>query len=173
MGADGPSPAHGRQRAGLSRVGLRSAEKRDRQGAGFEGKEIFKDHGSLNRSLVTFCRRRKSLALRRNRSRAFRDRPPDAERKQRGRGKPCPTCRECAGVCRTPEPYTAGRPRGAAPTENPERSSTLSHAPMTTHARRLPVGGRWPFGSPRAAAGGREPRRHTKRRKERQARHGS
>ena len=37
---------------------------------------------------MTFCRSRKSLALRRNRSRALRDRPPDAERKQRGRGKP-------------------------------------------------------------------------------------
>ena len=65
LGADGFSTAHGRQQAGLGRVGSRSAGRRGRQGAGFEEKEIFKDHGSLNRSLVTFCRPRKSLALRR------------------------------------------------------------------------------------------------------------
>ena len=74
------SIAHGRQQAGESRVGSRSAESRGRQGAEFEGKGILKDHGSLSRSLVTFCRHRKSLALRRNRSRGFRDIPPDAGR---------------------------------------------------------------------------------------------
>ena len=34
-----------------------------------------------------------------------------------------------------------------------------AHAPVTTHARRRIVGGRRPFACPRAAAGGREPRR--------------
>ena len=89
-GLDGPSTAHGRQQAGESRVESRSAEKRGRQAPGFDGKEIFKDHGSLSRSLVTFCRHRKSLALRRNRGRALRNTPPDAGWKQRGRGKPLP-----------------------------------------------------------------------------------
>ena len=79
-GAGGPSPAHGRQQAGLSRVGLRSAEFRGSQSTGFDGKGILKDHGSLSASLVSFCARRKKLALRRNRSRGFRDRPPDAGR---------------------------------------------------------------------------------------------
>ena len=74
------SIAHGRQQAGESRVGSRSAEARGRQGTGLDGKGILKDHGSLSRSLVTFCRRRKSLALRRNRRRCFHDRPPDAGR---------------------------------------------------------------------------------------------
>ena len=64
-GAVGPSPAHGRQQAGPGRVGLRSAGFRGRQATGFEAKGILKDHGSLSRSLVTFCRLRKSLALRR------------------------------------------------------------------------------------------------------------
>ena len=80
------SIAHGRQQAGPGRVGSRSAGSRGRQGTGLEEKEIFKDHGSLNRSLVTFCRRRKSLALRRNCSRAFRDTPPDAGRYRGRRG---------------------------------------------------------------------------------------
>ena len=80
------SIAHGRQQAGPGRVGSRSAGSRGRQGAGFEEKEIFKDHGSLNRSLVTFCRLRKSLALRRNCSRTFRDTPPDAGRDRGRRG---------------------------------------------------------------------------------------
>ena len=80
LGADGPSTVHGRQQAGAGRVGLRSAGRRGRQGAGFEGKGILKDHGSLSRSLVTFCRRRKSLALRRNCRRGFRKEPLDAGR---------------------------------------------------------------------------------------------
>ena len=86
-GTGGPSTTHGRQQAGPGRVGSRSAGKRGRQGTGLDGKGIFKDHGSLNRSLVTFCRHRKSLALRRNRSRTLRDTPPDAGRKQRGGGQ--------------------------------------------------------------------------------------
>ena len=64
-GAGGSSPTHGRQQAGPGRVGLRSAGFRGRQATGFEAKGILKDHGSLSRSLVTFCRLRKSLALRR------------------------------------------------------------------------------------------------------------
>ena len=79
-GAGGSSPTHGRQQAGPGRVGLRSAGFRGRQATGFEAKGILKDHGSLSRSLVTFCRRRKSLALRRNRRRTPRDTPPDAGR---------------------------------------------------------------------------------------------
>ena len=79
-GAGGSSPTHGRQQTGPGRVGLRSAGFRGRQATGFEAKGILKDHGSLSRSLVTFCRRRKSLALRRNRRRTLRDTPPDAGR---------------------------------------------------------------------------------------------
>ena len=51
-----------------------------------------------------------------------------------------------------------------------KRPSKVSHALITTTARRLPVGGRWFFDCPRAAAGGREPRRLTERRVQMQTR---
>ena len=135
-GADGSSPAHGRQQAGESRVGLRSAESRGSQASGFEGKEIFKDHGSLNRSLVTFCRRRKSLALRRNRRRSFRDRPPNAERKQRGGGEPPPyMLRVRQGVSRYWK--RPGPTRAPAPTANLETFQQAFPRP-DDHPRKAP-----------------------------------
>ena len=79
------SISHGRQQAGEGRVGSRSAEKRGGQGTGFDGKGILKDHRSLSASLVSFCARRKKLALRRNRSRTLRKEPLDAGR---GHGTP-------------------------------------------------------------------------------------
>ena len=94
-GAGGSSPTHGRQQAGPGRVGLRSAGFGGRQATGFEEKGILKDHGSLSRSLVTFCRPRKSLALRRNRGRAFRDNHP-----MRGG-----TTERCLGVIGGEAPY--------------------------------------------------------------------
>ena len=124
------SISYGRQQAGAGRVGSRSAGFRGRQGAGFDGKEIFKDHGSLSRSLVTFCRSRKSLALRRNRRRSFRKRPPDAGR---DRGPP--------GVIEGRAPYTKiGRWVGIDKSLRRNRGRTFRKRPPDAGRDRGPAG---------------------------------
>ena len=155
-GAGGSSPTHGRQQAGPGRVGLRSAGFRGRQATGFEAKGILKDHGSLSRSLVTFCRRRKSLARRRN---IYSHPPPNfgiggsAPYAPRRRARwSRPTCCGFAGACPVSDPPTAER-------KSPLEKGAVSGAdwgflPQMQHRREKPPGIAFGHASPLFKGGG-------------------